>query len=53
MAGAGTPSPGAPGPATVLREPAVLQTQRVRQWEARQLQSIEEATQHELVVEDP
>uniref|UniRef100_A0A671EU16 Coiled-coil domain containing 201 n=1 Tax=Rhinolophus ferrumequinum TaxID=59479 RepID=A0A671EU16_RHIFE len=26
--------------------------ERVRQWEARQLQSIEEATQHELTVED-
>lgn len=28
------------------------QMERVQQWEARQLQSIEEATQHELTVED-
>ncbi|XP_054582546.1 coiled-coil domain-containing protein 201 [Eptesicus fuscus] len=27
-------------------------TERVRQWEARQLQSIEEATQHDLTVQD-
>lgn len=26
--------------------------ERVRQWEARQLQSIEEATQHDLTVQD-
>uniref|UniRef100_A0A8C6BF93 Coiled-coil domain containing 201 n=1 Tax=Monodon monoceros TaxID=40151 RepID=A0A8C6BF93_MONMO len=52
------PNPGLPGiPNTARRRPRDLKrlaaaTERLRQWEIHQLQSIEEATQHELTIED-
>lgn len=55
-AGVGAAFPAkASGPAKAAQRscpPAPPQVERVRQWEARQLQNIEEATWHELTVED-